>query len=103
MSFTTVITRAVEDRFHGFLASVMQEVAPGVYLNPRLSPGIRQRIWDVMQDWFVTLGRGGSSGGSIIMAWADSSQVGGLGLLTLGLPPRTLVDVDGLLLVCRVP
>jgi CRISPR-associated protein Cas2 len=77
MSFTIVVTRDVEDRFKGFLASAMQEVAPGVYINPRLSPAIRDRVWSVLEDWFLALGRGGSSGGSIVMAWGDNAQTGG--------------------------
>jgi CRISPR-associated protein Cas2 len=103
VSFTVVITRDVEDRFRGFLASAMQEVAPGTYLNPNLSPAVRERIWIVLEDWFHALGRGGASGGSIVMAWGDNGQIGGLGLKSLGLPARTLSEVDGLLLVCRAP
>jgi CRISPR-associated protein Cas2 len=103
MSFTVIITRDLEDRFRGFLASAMQEAAPGVYLNPKLSPGVRERVWSVMEDWFAALGRGGRSGGSIIMAWGDGAEPGGLGLRVLGLPPRSLADVDGLLMVCRPP
>ncbi len=103
MSFTVIITRDMEDRFSGFLSSAMQEVAPGTYLSPKQSPAVRDRIWLVLEDWFQALGRGGAQGGSILMAWGDNGKIGGLGLKSLGLPPRTLSEVDGLLLVCRVP
>ena len=41
MALTVVITRDVEDRYRGFLASAMLEVAPGVYASPTLSAGAR--------------------------------------------------------------
>jgi len=36
MALTVLITRDVEDRYRGFLASAMLEVAPGVYSSPHL-------------------------------------------------------------------
>ena len=36
------------DRFDGFLCSCMQEVAPGVYVAPRLKKAVRERVWNVM-------------------------------------------------------
>ena len=39
MPMTVVVTRDVEARYRGFLASVMLEVAPGVYVSPNLSRG----------------------------------------------------------------
>ena len=96
MSLTLIVTRDVEPRFRGFLASSMQEIAPGVYVNPRMNPGVRDRIWTVLNDWFAQRG-----GGSIIMAVHEPKTIGGLSLKTLGLPPRELSDVDGLLLVRR--
>ena len=32
-----IVTRDVADRFRGFLASCMLEIAPGVYTAPRMS------------------------------------------------------------------
>lgn len=101
MSFTVVITRDLEARFRGFLASAMQEAAPGVYVGLRLSPAVRDRIWSTLSDWFAALGRGGPSGGALVMLWADNAEIGGLGLKTLGEAPKALCDVDGLLLVRR--
>jgi CRISPR-associated protein Cas2 len=96
MSVTVVVTRNVEDRYRGFLSSVMLEVSAGVYISPNLNKGARERIWTVMTDWHRYLGQG-----SVLMTWTEREQPGGVGLLTLGEPPRNLVPVDGLLLVRR--
>ncbi len=96
MPMTVIVTRDVEDRYRGFLSSVMLEVATGVYTGPRLSRGVRERVWRVLSDWHVELRRG-----SIVMTWRDTSAAGGQAVLTLGEPSRELVDVDGVLLVRR--
>jgi CRISPR-associated protein Cas2 len=96
VSLTVIVTRDVEARYRGFLASAMLEVAPTVYIHPRLSAGVRDRIWSVLADWYATLRRG-----AIVLAWSDPSQIGGVGIRVLGLPPRKLEEVDGLLLVRR--
>lgn len=96
MAMTVIVTRDVAPRFRGFLASVMLEIAPGVYTSPRLSMGVRDRVWDVMERWFDALG-----GGSIVMTWRDVQAPGGQGIRVLGLPPRRLEEVDGALLVWR--
>jgi CRISPR-associated endoribonuclease Cas2 subtype I-E len=96
MPMTVVVTRDVPDRYRGFLASVMPEIGPGVFVSPDLSRGVRERIWVVMSEWWD-----GMPGGSIILAWKNDVAPGRLGLLTLGLPPRTLADLDGVLLVRR--
>ncbi len=96
MSMTLIVTRDVEDRYRGFLHSVMLEIAPGVYTSPRMTKAVRERIWDVLSDWHGHLGRG-----SIIMTWRDAEAPGGQGLLYLGEPSRELVEVDGMVLVRR--
>jgi CRISPR-associated protein Cas2 len=96
MPMTLVVTRDVADRYRGFLASIMPEVAPGVYVSPELSKGVRQRITTVLKDWWA-----GMPGGSIVMAWKDDASAGRLALFTLGLPPVSLADVDGMLMVRR--
>ncbi|MHB1938458.1 MAG: type I-E CRISPR-associated endoribonuclease Cas2e [Acidobacteriaceae bacterium] len=50
MPMVVVITRDVEARYRGFLGSAMLELAPGVYAHPRMSAGVRLRIWSVLQD-----------------------------------------------------
>jgi CRISPR-associated protein Cas2 len=93
MPMTVVVTRDVLDRYRGFLASAMPEVAPGVYVSPELSRGVRERIWGVVAQWWQQ-----APGGSLLMAWKDDSAPGRLGLATLGLPPVMLADVEGVLL-----
>ncbi len=97
MPMTVVVTRDVEARYRGFLASVMLEVAPGVYVSPDLSAGVRERVWTVVSDWYRTLGRG-----AVAMIWRDANQSGGVALRHLGDPPKEIHDADGVLLVKRV-
>lgn len=96
MPMVVVITRNVEARYRGFLGSAMLELSAGVYAHPRMSAGVRGRVWDVLRDWHAQL-----SGGSIVMTWADSAANGGLGLSALGEPPKIIVPHDAMLLVRR--
>jgi len=91
-----VVTRDVEDRYRGFLGSAMLELAPGVYAHPRMSAGVRDRLWAVIADWHGSLGRG-----SIVMTWAERKTAGALGLRTLGQPPKEVIEHEGVLLVRR--
>lgn len=93
MLLTVLITRDVEDRYRGFLASAMLELAPGVYASPSLSARARDRIWDVLTDWHSQLGNG-----SIVMVYPDRNADGGLAVRHLGAPPRQAVRLDGVLL-----
>ncbi len=93
---TVFVTRNVEARYRGFLASTMLEVAAGVYVSPNLSKGVRERIWSVLTKWYAHLGNG-----SITLLFADAASVGGLRLEYLGEPPKEIWDCDGVLLVRR--
>jgi CRISPR-associated protein Cas2 len=90
---TVVVTTAVPMRFRGFLASCMLELAPGVYSHPKLSKAVRERIWNVLRNWWEY-----SAEGSILMLWEDAAQPGGQGVAYLGLPQRTIVEYEGVLL-----
>ena len=94
---TVVVTRDVESRYRGFLASAMLEVAPGVYVSPDLSTAVRERIWTVVEDWFTTLGNG-----AIAMIWRDGAVAGRVAMRHLGDPPKEIRDADGVLLVKRL-
>ena len=96
MPMVVVVTRDVEDRYRGFLGSAMLELAPGFYAHPRMSAGVRTRIWTVMSDWYGQLQRG-----SLVLTWADSAANGGLGMRSLGEPPKDIVRHDAMLLVRR--
>ena len=96
MPMVVIITRDVEARYRGFHGSAMLELAPGVYAHPRMSAGVRARIWMVLTEWYCNLNTG-----SILMTWADTGSHGGLGLATLGEVPKDIVAHDAMLLVRR--
>ena len=76
---TVVVTVNVEGRYRGFLASVMLEIAPGVYTSPEMTSGIRDRIWDVLMRWHQVLGNG-----SVVMTWRDPTAPGQQRIRSLG-------------------
>lgn len=96
MSMTVVVTRDVASRFRGFLASCMLEIAPGVYVGPKLNTAIRDRIWSVCSEWHAKL-----RCGSIVMTWRDAAAPGGQAIRALGEPPKEICEHEGVLLVRR--
>lgn len=96
MSMTVTVTRNVSARMRGFLASSMLELAPGVYSAPRLSTAVRERIWAVLEGWFVA-----EQDASVVMVWVDPSVPGGQNVRILGMPPVELVELDGMILTRR--
>jgi len=96
MALTVIVTRDVALRFRGFLASVMLEIAAGVYISPRMTKGVRTRVWKVMSEWHAE-----EPDGSIVLVWRDANQTGGVGIETLGSPPKELVEIDGLWITRR--
>ena len=91
---TVIVTVNVEGRYRGFLASVMLEIAPGVYTSPQMTDGIRERIWEVLTRWYYELGQG-----SIVMTWRDPTAVAQQRIRTLGESPKEIVHADGVYLV----
>jgi CRISPR-associated protein Cas2 len=91
MAQVTIVTRDVAERFRGFLASVMLEVAPCTYISPRMSKGVRERVWQVMTEWHFVEPRG-----SVVMIWTEREATGGLKLAHLGTPAKTLQEIDGM-------
>lgn len=96
MSLVVIVTRDVADRYRGFLSSTMLEIAPTVYISPRMNAGVRLRIWNVLSKWYES-----EPNGSIVMVWRDMNETGSVGIANLGSPPRELVDIDGLWLTKR--
>ncbi|HHQ42760.1 MAG TPA: type I-E CRISPR-associated endoribonuclease Cas2 [Chromatiales bacterium] len=96
MSMTVVVTRNVSQRMRGFLASLMLELAPGVYSTPHQSPAVRERMWKVLAEWFYA-----ERDASVVMLWREPALPGGQAVRTLGVPPVDLVEVDGLILSRR--
>lgn len=102
MTMTVIVTRNVAPRFRGFLASVMLEIAPGVYTAPEMSAGVRERVWEVLAEWFqmgATSGSDPEQQASIVLTWWDRTATGGQGIETLGVPAKALVDADGFYVV----
>lgn len=96
MPLTMMVTRDIEVRYRGFLTSIMLEIAPGVCVAPDMSAGVRERAWNVLTDWWLTLGNG-----SLVLVWRDAKSVGSLGIRTLGELPKEIVDAEGVLLARR--
>ena len=96
MPMAMVVTRNVEDRYRGFLTSIMLELAPSVYVAPDISASVRTRMWSVVSEWWSVL-----RNGSVVIVWRDTDAVGNLRIQTLGEPPKQIVDADGILLVKR--
>ncbi len=94
---TVVVTLNVAYRFRGFLASCMLELAAGVYSAPRMTPAVRERIWNVLSEWHAE-----RSEGSIVMTWRDKTMPGGQSVRILGSPPIELVDYDGIVLAAKL-
>lgn len=93
MPMTVLVTRNVKDRIRGFLGSCMCEVAPGVYVAPRMSKAVRERVWTVLNDWFED-----GQDTSVVMTWPDLAQPGGQAVQTLGTGGRSLHEHDGVVL-----
>jgi CRISPR-associated protein Cas2 len=91
MAFTVVVTRNAPPRTRGFLASVMLEIAPGVYVSPRMTKRVRERVWLVMIEWHELL----PPDGGVLMTFPDNSAPGGQAIMLLGYPKKSLVDMDG--------
>ena len=96
MPMTIVVTRNAPDRFRGFLASCMCEIAPGVYTAPRMTAGVRKRVWAVMESWFQP-----GPEVSVLMTWPDRKLAGGQAIQSLGIPRQELCAYDGVFLSRR--
>lgn len=93
---TIIVTRNVDGRVRGFLASTMLEIASGVYTAPNWSTAVRDRVWSVLEKWQV-----GTRGDSALMTWPDATATGGQHIRVLGEPAMALVECDTLTLARR--
>jgi len=91
-----VVTRNVEGRVRGFLASTMLEIASGVYTSPTMNQAVRERVWAVLVKWSV-----GSRSDSAVMTWRDRHSPGGQAVLVLGETPVDLTEVSDVVLARR--
>src|SRR5690606_6141284 len=96
MAMTIVVTRHVEGRVRGFLASTMLEIASGVYTAPKWTPAVRDRVWAVLVKWGV-----GTRDDSVVMTWPDVNAAGGQAIRVLGEVPLDLCETSSLVLARR--
>ena len=96
MPMTIVVTNNAPGRIRGFLASCMCEIAPGVYTAPRMTVGVRERIWAVVAEWYVH-----AEGCSIVMTWPERKLPGGQEVRTVGLPRAEVHNLHGIYLTRR--
>lgn len=97
MAMTIAVTRNTPGRFHGFLASCMQEIAPGVYVAPKMKKDVRERVWSVMMEWAELL----PEDGGIVLFWRSADAPSGLGIRLLGWPKKEFVEHEGMWLTLR--
>jgi len=88
---TLVVTRNMPDRFRGFLASCMLELAPGVYTSPHMTSGVRDRVWSVCCEWAEAI----PDDGGVLMTWQDKQAPSGQAVLMLGWPKKELAELNG--------
>lgn len=96
MAMTVVVTRNVEGRVRGFLASAMLEIAAGVYVAPHFTPAVRDRLWEVLVKWEV-----GARADGAVMVWPEAEGAGGVAVRMLGEPPLELREVGSVVLTRR--
>lgn len=92
MSMTIIVTRNLPGRFHGFLASCLLEVAPGVYATPKLNKAVRERLWDVMSKWISEI----PDDGGLLLVYPDKNAPSRIGMVSLGWPKRDFIDHEGI-------
>ena len=94
---TIAVTRNTPNRFGGFLASCMHEIAPGVYAAPRMKKAVRERLWSVMMEWAGLL----PNDGGVVLFWKSRTEPSGMGVRMIGWPKKELIDHEGLWLTQR--
>lgn len=97
MSMTIAITRNLPGRFDGFIRSCMHELAPGVYVAPRMKKSVRERLWEVMMEWAELI----PEDGGVVLFWRSSKAPSGLGVRVLGWPKKELIEYEGIWLTFR--
>jgi len=97
MAMTIAVTRNTPNRFNGFLASCMHEIAPGVYAAPRMKKSVRERVWNVMMEWAELL----PQDGGVVLFWKSRKAPSGLGIRMVGWPKKEMTDHEGLWLTVR--
>ncbi len=97
MVMTIAITRNLPDRFGGFIGSCMHELAPGVYVAPKMKKSVRERLWKVMMEWSELI----PDDGGIVLFWRSPEAPSNLAVRVLGWPKKELVEYEGMWLTHR--
>ena len=93
---TIVVTRSVPDRYRGFLASCMLELAPGVYASPEMSRAVRDRVWAVCCEWSGLLAKdGGVLIGKVYGDLADEHRKRAADKMRFGIEVLPAPDAQG--------
>ena len=93
---TVIVTTNASGRVRGFLASCMCEIGPGVYTAPRMDKRVRQRVWEVLEEWCLSV-----TSCTVLMTWPDRQRPGGQAVEVIGLPNAQLHDHYGVYLSRR--
>jgi CRISPR-associated protein Cas2 len=72
----------------------MLEMSAGVYVAPKLSAEVRDRIWEVVTKWV-------DKDGAATLLWQDNTAIGRISSLSIGETSISLADIDGLLVARR--
>lgn len=97
MAMTIAVTRNTPDRYNGFLCSCMHEIAPGVYVAPRMKKSVRERVWQVMMDWSELLDE--ESG--VVLFWKSRTAPSGMAMRVIGWPKKEIIEHEGTWLTMR--
>lgn len=88
------VTSNVPSRYRGFLASLMPEFAPGVYIGPKISAGVRERAWNTLSKWWMSDSR--NFDGYILFVWENKQLLGGIEMRYLGIPKKEVQNLYGI-------
>lgn len=93
---TVVVAVNAPGRVRGFLASCMLEIAPSIYTAPDMTAAARDRVWNVLSDWWDEWPEA-----SIVMTWRAPQESAGQAVRLLGEPPCELIPTESLTLMRR--
>lgn len=94
MKYAVIALSGKPRRFSGFLHSVAMELAPGMFLAADFDRAAFDRVWRTLEEWHAHWPEGW------IIAVLPAKKVRHPPeLRALGVPPRTLIELDGLYLL----
>lgn len=88
---TIAITRNLPGRFDGFLKSCMHNIAPGVYIVPKMNKSVRDRLWAILLEWAEAI----PEDGGVVLFWSSKKAPSGLAFRLLGWPKKEIREHEG--------